>query len=113
MRALTLSTALFVALFLGACNPQVGDGCITDSECDRTHVCDTTSPGGYCLSYECEPNECGEHAVCVAFEGDSDEVILTACMRSCEVDADCRTRDGYVCRNANETVRFCGIPPVE
>lgn len=111
MRAIQLTLLSLCTLLAVGCTPQVGDSCINDAECDRIHICDSTSPGGYCLAYDCEPNECGDHAVCVAFEGDEAEVVLTACMRACTSDADCRTRDGYVCREANDTVRFCGIPP--
>lgn len=113
MRPVLSVIALAALLGLASgCQPQIGDGCLTDAECDRNHTCDTTSPGGYCIDYDCEANECGPQAVCVEFEAEG-EPLVTACMRSCQRDSDCRQRDGYVCRQANDTVSFCGIPPAD
>jgi len=87
-----------------ACAPETGDACIASTECSPGQVCDTTSPGGYCIEYDCVDNGCAEEAICVEF------TQVSACMRRCDSDADCRNRDGYVCRSDVGSVPFCYVP---
>lgn len=87
-----------------ACAPQTGDACIASTECGPGQVCDTTSPGGYCIEYDCIDNGCAEEAICVEFSQ------VSACMRRCDSDSDCRNRDGYVCRDDVGSVPFCYVP---
>ena len=107
MRNLLIIPALAALLF--ACQPQIGDSCISDTECQRGQTCDTASPAGYCLRYGCEQNECTDEAVCVEFEADG-AILVSACMLRCSSNGDCRTRDGYVCRRDVGPVPFCGVP---
>ena len=103
--ARVLTAALGIVLCsVAACAPQTGDACIASTECGPGQVCDTTSPGGYCLEYDCLDNGCAEEAICVEF------TQVSACMRRCDSDADCRNRDGYVCRTDVGSVPFCYVP---
>jgi hypothetical protein len=104
--------AIPIALLLAACQPSIGDSCITDAECGRNQVCDSTMPGGYCLEFDCDLDTCPPEAVCVGFVQDG-EVLINACMERCSGDSDCRTRDGYVCRDDMGSIPFCGIAPLE
>lgn len=106
--SLLATSTLAVALCLGSgCAPQTGDACITSTECGPGQVCDTTSPGGYCLEYDCVDNGCAEEAICVEF------TQVSACMKRCDSDKDCRNRDGYVCRTDVGSVPFCYVPVTE
>lgn len=110
-----LDNLLLVALLgllAAACQQAIGDSCVSDSECARTQTCDTTSPGGYCIEYGCAPNECPPEAVCVDFFDEGD-LLLSACMRRCDKNSQCRQRDGYVCRRDIGPVPFCGVAPTE
>lgn len=111
-RTRTILAAGIVAVgLLGACQPEIGSGCRSDGECGRNQVCDTASPGGYCLEYDCRFNECPPEAVCVDFVAEGD-VVVSACMRRCDSDKQCRQRDGYVCRT-DGAVPFCGLEPTD
>lgn len=101
-----------LALCVTACGSRTGDSCASDFECPQGQTCDTASPGGYCLSFDCEPGDnraCPDDAVCIDFV----EPDLTACMRRCDSNRDCRTRDGYVCREDLGPVGFCYLPADE
>ncbi len=101
-----LALLAFVVVVLGTgCRHEVGDSCLNDAECDSGQTCDTASPGGYCLEYDCLPNACPDEAVCVDF------TVLSACMRRCDRDSDCRQRDDYVCRDDIGSVPFCYTAP--
>jgi hypothetical protein len=104
----TILSAL-AALLVGACQPEIGDSCIADSECARDQVCDTTSPGGYCLQFDCDASSCPSGAVCVDFDIEG-EGVVSACMQHCDKDSECRRRDGYVCRR-DGPIPFCGLEP--
>lgn len=108
MLRLALATCL-LALGVTACGSQTGDSCVANLDCPQGQVCDTTSPGGYCLSYDCDPGDartCPDEAVCIDFR----EPEITACMRRCDSNNDCRKRDGYVCREDLGPVGFCYLP---
>ncbi len=93
-----------------ACQPKIGDDCVSDVDCSSVgdRVCDSTQPGGYCTVFNCDPTSCPEdESVCVAF-GDARSVVAGCqnpgktspyvrnfCMATCDDDDDCR-RD-YVC----------------
>jgi hypothetical protein len=96
---------LFVAALsvLGACAPQLGDGCTTDTECSATgdRFCDRSQPGGYCTKINCEPKSCGSEGVCVRFKPEQPRLSSSWCMKTCSSTGDC-DRDRYVCRKAEE-----------
>ena len=100
MHRVLVSLAAACAL-LGACAPEIGDSCITSTECAPGQVCDTTAPRGHCTVLDCEPNDCPSEAICVDFD------VVSACMRRCDSDKDCRQGDGYVCRDDLGAVPFC------
>lgn len=87
-----------------ACEPEIGDECETNLDCPAGAICDTASPGGYCLIRQCERNrDCPDEAVCVEFDRHN-----RFCMRSCGSDGDCRS--GYVCRRDVGLDPFCYVP---
>lgn len=103
-----LFALLFVALLAfaaGACTSQIGDECVTSSDCtaQERRTCDTSAPGGYCTIFDCTQNSCSKEAVCVDF-GE-----VSACMRRCD-QRDCpRDSEGYVCREDIGPVPFCYV----
>jgi hypothetical protein len=90
-------------LFMGACAPQLGDGCSTATECSATgdRYCDRSQPGGYCTIVNCEPKSCGDEGVCVRFKPDQPRLQSSWCMKKCGNTGDC-DRDEYVCRSAED-----------
>ena len=108
----TLVTLVVSLSFVLGCAPQVGDGCVSDVECSRGQICDTASPGGYCTRYECDREGCPVESACVEFESEG-AVVVSACMYACESSADCRRRDGYICRDDIGPEPFCGVAPDE
>jgi hypothetical protein len=102
-RLLALSVVL-LGLAAGACTPAIGDPCASSLECPESSTCDTSAVNGYCLSYDCEYGGCPDDSVCVRFD------TFTACMASCSVDGDCRTAEGFVCRDDLDPAPFCFHP---
>jgi hypothetical protein len=95
-RLLVVAVALFGAF---GCKPKIGEDCAISTDCSLSgdRLCDITQPGGYCTTFNCEPNGCPDEAACVAFsEGTcstasvSTRLRRTFCMRTCEDDSDCR-----------------------
>lgn len=98
-----------------ACTPQVGDPCESAADCSPVGelLCDTTMPGGYCTAFNCEPGQCDDNALCIAFRArESVELACdnpqipsrferTFCMATCSDDGDCRTDEGYACEDMN------------
>ena len=97
---------LAFSMFLIGCEAAVGDKCSTSNDCPTGTVCDTDSPGGYCLVSGCESDEeCPEEAVCVFFRKD-----LSYCLKKCKKNSDCRGK--YDCRDDVEAShKFCYIAP--
>lgn len=93
--------ALLAALAVG-CAPQIGDGCGNSSNCsiNGDRICDTAQPGGYCTIFECQPDRCPDSALCVRFNPTPARRAVTACMRRCAGDSDCRSE--YECRSVAE-----------
>jgi hypothetical protein len=90
------------------CTPEIGDSCTQSTDCSQlgNRLCDATQPGGYCTIFNCQPNECPNEAVCVAFEytdpgcgpvagGQWPRFERTFCMRGCSNNGGCRS--GYEC----------------
>jgi hypothetical protein len=96
--------AVWLVALVG-CAPQVGDACLNSNGCAFGQVCDTSSPGGYCLQYDCVRGRCPTEAICVDFE------TISACMARCETNGDCRRDEGYVCRRDLGPVPFCHVAP--
>ena len=95
---------LLFTLLVSGCEASVGDKCTTSNDCPTGTVCDTDSPGGYCLVANCEGDEdCPEDTVCVKF-GESQNF----CLLECSKNGDCRGGD-YVCRDDIGEKKFCYI----
>lgn len=105
-----LMTAALAWLSTG-CTPDIGDPCHLPSDCSASgdRICDTTFKGGYCTQFNCEPGDCPEDSVCVAFlqfgssapecqdTQETPRFQRTFCMKSCDQKSDCRTDEGYKC----------------
>ena len=61
--------ALVAALAMG-CQPKIGDSCKQHTDCSTagTRICEPNFPGGYCTIFNCEPDNCPDEAVCVAYQ---------------------------------------------
>jgi hypothetical protein len=107
--------AATAALLLTGCTPHVGDKCVLNTDCSLqgTRVCDNSQPNGYCTLFNCAPNSCPDNAACVMIYSEvpgcpydgyaaPPRTGRTMCMASCSKDSDCRTQDGYVCRDPQQ-----------
>jgi hypothetical protein len=102
---LAIAFGIAALLLVGVgCAPSVGDSCAARAECPSGAICDTTAPNGYCTFEACVRNGCGDDSICIFFDED-----ISYCMKSCTDDADCRTDDGYVCRDDVGDVPFCYV----
>jgi hypothetical protein len=103
------------AAAISGCTPHVGDHCNLNSDCSLqgTLVCDNSQPNGYCTLFNCAPNSCQDQAACVLTAkgvpgcaySDYQSPSRTArsmCLARCAHDSDCRTGDGYVCRDPTQ-----------
>lgn len=75
----------------------VGTACRTDLECGLGRVClrdGTHQPGGYCSKGCSASTPCPPGASCALLRDGAER-----CVRTCAVDADCRTDEGYACRS--------------
>lgn len=89
----------------GKCAPdpvhaKIGTACTTTVDCgdDARAACQTAAgdgyPGGYCFVEPCDDvHVCPPGATCVALGSET-----PGCFKSCKVDSDCRTAEGYVCQ---------------
>ena len=89
----------------GRCAPDpattnVGEPCATTIDCgtDPRDACNNEAgdgyPGGYCAMEPCNDVQvCSPGATCVSLPFET-----PSCMKSCEADAECRTKEGYVCQ---------------
>jgi hypothetical protein len=119
LRALFLlcaaATLLAAGLVLGGCTPHIGDHCQLNTDCsiDGTRVCDNSQPNGYCTSFNCVSNSCRDNAVCVMLNASvpgcpyddyqaPSRTHTTLCLAHCSKDSDCRTGEGYVCRDPEQ-----------
>jgi hypothetical protein len=124
-------------LALSGCTADIGDACSTSTNCSSSgdRACDTTSPGGYCTIFNCEPDTCPSEAGCIAFrqqvslnpackDPTDTRMMRTFCMVHCSDNSDCR--NGYVCGDVsavdnpwgasladrnNRDGRVCIVPP--
>lgn len=109
------SLAVCFALFALACQPKIGDECVTDLDCSQAgeRLCDTTQKDGYCTIADCDPLSCPEkESICVAFNntlstqgscnvrGQTSPYRRTFCMATCKKAKDCR--GGYACVDMSE-----------
>ncbi len=74
-----------VVLFSMGCSPQIGDACEHDENCPSGSFCDRSVENGFCTITDCRIGECPSESVCVEYARHE-----AFCMRSCEVDDDCR-----------------------
>jgi hypothetical protein len=102
---------LFVTLLVAGCAPEIGDACQLSTDCSQggERQCDVAQQGGYCTVFDCEPGKCPEEATCVMFDSLPSSIPAcknqsgtspsqrSACMRTCEANADCREGEGYAC----------------
>jgi hypothetical protein len=91
------------------CAPGIGDECETSVDCSQggERLCDITQPGGYCTIFNCEPGDCPDDSVCIAFGAQPSAVAAcdqsdglsrfarSFCMATCSSGGDCRS--GYDC----------------
>lgn len=105
--------AVFALVLCAAgCSPKVGDHCQLNTDCGSsgTLVCDTSYPNGYCTQFNCTPDVCQNEAACVEIYPSvsgcpyddyhsPSRTGRTFCLAQCNSDSDCRTGDGYVCRD--------------
>ncbi|MDB4966481.1 MAG: hypothetical protein JWN44_2170 [Myxococcales bacterium] len=88
----------------GKCAPaasnKIGISCTSTADCgtDSRSACNTEAgdayPGGYCFMEPCNDIDvCPPGSTCVAIGGE-----LPGCYKSCTVDSECRTAEGYVCQ---------------
>lgn len=101
------------AAALGACGKEIGDACVTDSDCspngDRQCLCSycqstiEVADEGYCTVQGCDFSTCPDEAVCVRFfTGDFDN-------RTCDptvAQADCAPGGAVGCCSLDE---LCAI----
>jgi hypothetical protein len=100
---------------LAGCSPKIGSKCVLNTDCGASGalVCDTSQPYGYCTEFNCTPNSCQDHAVCVELQpsvpgcpyddyNSPSRTGRTFCLEHCNQDSDCRTSDGYVCANPSQ-----------
>jgi hypothetical protein len=103
------------AALLSGCSPHIGDKCAVNSDCSLQGnlQCDTSQPNGYCTFFNCTSNSCQNNAACVAVNANvpgctyddytsPSRTAVNMCLESCGKDSDCRTGDGYVCRDPRE-----------
>src|SRR5579859_2275458 len=101
-----------LALTASGCASSIGSSCTQSTDCSSRgdRVCDTSQPGGYCTVLACGDKSCPDQAACVTFNAalpgcaynDYLAPARTAsslCLAHCQQDSDCRTADGYVCRD--------------
>lgn len=68
MRFVLVVIALAAAA--AGCGKEIGDECITDSDCDPNgqRFCDTSQkPGNYCTVRGCDYNTCPDDSACIRF----------------------------------------------
>ena len=96
----------------GKCAPaatnKIGTPCSSTIDCgtDGRAACQTEAgdnyKGGYCFMEPCNDiNVCPPGGTCVSLGGET-----PGCFKSCAVDGDCRTAEGYVCQ------LFSTTPPI-
>lgn len=103
------------ALALAGCSPHIGDHCNLNTDCSiqGTLFCDTSQPNGYCTFFNCVPNGCQQNAICVMLRPSVPgcpyddyqspaRTGRTMCLAPCTTDSDCRSGEGYVCKDPTQ-----------
>ncbi|MBN1944365.1 MAG: L,D-transpeptidase family protein [Bradymonadales bacterium] len=75
---------------------DIGESCMLPSDCSHLYCMDL--PNGYCVMTMCDWARCPSGSECFSFEASD----LTACLKSCTQDGQCRTQESYVC-DADDT----------
>jgi L,D-peptidoglycan transpeptidase YkuD (ErfK/YbiS/YcfS/YnhG family) len=70
---------------------DVGQPCSVPSDCANKSC--LSLPGGYCSKAMCDVAGCPIGSTCFAFETNE----VTACLRDCSVDGNCREAENYLC----------------
>ncbi len=98
-RHAALAAALLVMLLAVGCSPRIGDSCSSAINCsiNGDRACDVTQPGGACVVFDCQADQCADDAACVRFRPAEPRLSVVACMRRCDSDGDCRESEGYRC----------------
>lgn len=112
---LQAAAVVAAAATVAGCAPHIGDHCNVNSDCSLQGnlQCDTSQPEGYCTLFNCMPNTCQNNATCVAVNASvpgcpyddymsPSRTNLNMCLESCTKDSDCRTSEGYVCRDPRD-----------
>jgi hypothetical protein len=79
----------------------IGSRCRVNDDCGTPkYSCLTGKPGGYC-TFDCAvDSECPVDSVCAGGK----------CHRKCSETAQCRSAEGYVCRDVGATSLVCDVP---
>ena len=105
-RARVLQTLIMMLIMISvmmsfiACESQVGDPCVSSTQCAPGQLCDVNSAEGYCTVRDCEEGSCPEGSICVTFES-----LDRYCMATCAEADDCR--DGYTCDEEVASTPVC------
>ncbi len=112
LKAVPVAALALAGLALSACQPQIGDSCVLNTNCSTTggRQCDTSMPGGYCTVFNCAPNTCPDQSACYLFDPQvqgcpyndrqPSRTGHSFCMKDCQHDGDCRA--GYHCVDARQ-----------
>lgn len=98
---LVFMSALLVIM---GCEAQVGDPCVSSTQCAPGQLCDVNSDEGYCTQRDCEEGSCPSGSVCVTFEN-----LDRYCMATCASGDGCR--DGYLCDEEIASEPICRQAP--
>ena len=106
---------LLLAMLAAGCGKEVGDACVSSSDCDPNgtgvRVCDTVDKEGYCTVFGCDYNTCPDSATCVSFfTGDfnnhpCDPATENISTDACSLDELCALNGHCVPRSSE--VRYC------
>ena len=97
---------IFMGMLLAVlgCEAQVGDPCVSSTQCAPGQLCDINSDEGYCTQRDCEEGSCPSGSVCVTFEN-----LDRYCMATCASGDGCR--DGYLCDEEIASEPICRQAP--
>jgi len=116
-RAAILSICALLSAGLAACGSEIGDSCLTHSDCSPSgdRICDLSQRDGYCTVLGCDYDTCPEESVCVRFFvgqfGNKDCNPATEDLQNsdatddCSFDEVCTLAENCVPRSAE--LRYC------
>ena len=75
----------------------IGAACSNNSDCDPALYCELVFTGGYCTSNCASGVPCPEGGTCFCLSDSGLGCDYSICLDQCEIDADCRQDEGYIC----------------